>query len=95
MNDLITRFLNNFSQWHEVTLTTIKAIIAIGIMCLVAYLLSIGYIPSEISFGDTLVFLLIRWRVTGPMPKGPIRTIGAKVRTSIEIELSETTTEVF
>lgn len=59
MNDLITRFLNNFSQWHEVTLTTIKAIIAIGIMCLVAYLLSIGYIPSEISFGDTLVFLLI------------------------------------
>lgn len=59
MNDLITRFLNNFSQWHEVTLTTIKAIIAIGIMCLVAYLLTIGYIPSEISFGDTLVFLLI------------------------------------
>ena len=59
MNDLITRFLNNFSQWHEVTLTTIKAIIAIGIMCLVAYLLSIGYIPSDISFGDTLVFLLI------------------------------------
>lgn len=59
MNDLITRFLNNFSQWHEVILTTIKAIIAIGIMCLVAYLLSIGYIPSEISFGDTLVFLLI------------------------------------
>lgn len=59
MNDLITRFLNNFSQWHEMTLTTIKAIIAIGIMCLVAYLLTIGYIPSEISFGDTLVFLLI------------------------------------
>ncbi|WEE39379.1 hypothetical protein [Acinetobacter sp. TAC-1] len=59
MYELATRFLNNFSQWHEVTLTTIKAIIAIGIMCLVAYLLSIGYIPSEISFGDTLVFLLI------------------------------------
>lgn len=59
MYELATRFLNNFSQWHEVTLTIIKAIIAIGIMCLVAYLLSIGYIPSEISFGDTLVFLLI------------------------------------
>ncbi|UOH18819.1 hypothetical protein [Acinetobacter sp. NyZ410] len=59
MYELATRFLNNFSQWHEVTLTTIKAIIAIGIMCLVAYLLSIGYIPSDISFGDTLVFLLI------------------------------------
>lgn len=59
MNDLTTRFLNNFSQWHEVTLTIIKAIIAIGILCLVAYLLTIGYIPSEISFGDTLIFLLI------------------------------------
>ncbi|WP_089604140.1 hypothetical protein [Acinetobacter piscicola] len=59
MNDLTTRFLNNFSQWHELALTTIKAIIAIGILCLVAYLLTIGYIPSEISFGDTLIFLLI------------------------------------
>lgn len=59
MNDLTTRFLNNYSQWHEVTLTAIKAIIAIGILCLVAYLLTIGYIPSEISFGDTLIFLLI------------------------------------
>ncbi|ENV10208.1 hypothetical protein ABE427_04985 [Acinetobacter higginsii] len=59
MNDLTTRFLNNFSQWHEVGLTTIKAIISIGILCLVAYLLTIGYIPSEISFGDTLIFLLI------------------------------------
>ena len=57
--NLTTRFLNNFSQWHEVALTTIKAIIAIGILCLVAYLLTIGYIPSEISFGDTLIFLLI------------------------------------
>lgn len=28
-------------------------------MCLVAYLLTIGYIASEISFGDTLIFLLI------------------------------------
>ncbi|NIE95947.1 hypothetical protein F3J02_05575 [Acinetobacter sp. Tr-809] len=59
MNDLITRFLNNFSQWHEVGLTIIKAIVSIGILCLVAYLLTIGYIPSEISFGDTLIFLLI------------------------------------
>ena len=33
--------------------------IAIGVLCLVAYLLTIGYIPSDISFGDTLIFLLI------------------------------------
>ncbi|WP_343597219.1 hypothetical protein [Acinetobacter sp.] len=59
MNGLIARFLNNFSQWHEVGLTIIKTITAIGILCLVAYLLTIGYIPSEISFGDTLIFLLI------------------------------------
>ncbi len=59
MNDLTTRFLNNFSQWHEVGLTIIKTIIAIGVLCLVAYLLTISYIPSEISFGDTLIFLLI------------------------------------
>jgi hypothetical protein len=56
MNDLTTRFLNNFSQWHEVGLTIIKTIIAIGVLCLVAYLLTISYIPSEISFGDTLIF---------------------------------------
>jgi len=36
-----------------------KAIVAIGVLCLVAYLLTISYIPSEISFGDTLIFLLI------------------------------------
>lgn len=59
MNDLTTRFLNNFSQWHEVGLTIIKTIIAIGVLCLLAYLLTISYIPSEISFGDTLIFLLI------------------------------------
>ncbi|MBH2002808.1 MAG: hypothetical protein I8H98_11185 [Moraxellaceae bacterium] len=59
MNDLTTRFLNNFSQWHEVGLTIIKTIIAIGVLCLVAYLLTISYIPSEIGFGDTLIFLLI------------------------------------
>lgn len=59
MNDLTTRFLNNFSQWHEVGLTIIKTIIAIGVLCLVAYLLTISYIPSDISFGDTLIFLLI------------------------------------
>ncbi|MHA3092123.1 hypothetical protein [Acinetobacter brisouii] len=59
MNDLMARFLNRFSQWHEIGLTIIKTIIAIGILCLVAYLLTIGYIPSEISFGDTLIFLLI------------------------------------
>ena len=59
MDDLTTKFLNQFSQWHDVVLTTIKAIIAIGILCLVAYLLTIGYIPSEISVGDTLIFLLI------------------------------------
>lgn len=59
MYELALRLLNNFNQWHELILTSIKAIIAIGIMCLVAYLVSIGYIPSEISFGDTLVFLLI------------------------------------
>jgi len=29
------------------------------VLCLVAYLLTISYIPSEISFGDTLIFLLI------------------------------------
>ncbi|WP_039909779.1 hypothetical protein [Acinetobacter soli] len=59
MSYLIIRLLNNFMQWHEVGLTIIKAIVAIGILCLVAYLLTIGYIPSEISFGDTLIFLLI------------------------------------
>ena len=59
MNNLITRYLNNLGQWHEVALTMTKAIIAIGVLCLVAYLLTIGYIPSEISFGDTLIFLLI------------------------------------
>ncbi|SSP01017.1 Uncharacterised protein [Acinetobacter baumannii] len=59
MNDLITRYLNNLGQWHEVALTVAKAIVAIGVLCLVAYLLTIGYIPSEISFGDTLIFLLI------------------------------------
>lgn len=59
MNDLKTRFLNNFSQWHEVGLTIIKTIIAIGVLCLVVYLLTISYIPSDISFGDTLLFLLI------------------------------------
>lgn len=59
MSDFIEKFLNNFSQWHEIGLTIIKTIIAIGVLCLVAYLLTISYIPSEISFGDTLVFLLI------------------------------------
>lgn len=59
MNDLTTRFLNNFTQWHDLGLTIIKATIAIGVLCLVAYLLTIGYIPSDISFGDTLIFLLI------------------------------------
>lgn len=59
MNDLTKKLLNNFSLWHEVALTTIKAIVAIGVLCLVAYLLTISYIPSEISFGDTLIFLLI------------------------------------
>ncbi|MCT9289532.1 hypothetical protein KTH76_09465 [Acinetobacter baumannii] len=59
MNDLITRYLNNLGQWHEVALTMTKAIVAIGVLCLVAYLLTISYIPSEISFGDTLIFLLI------------------------------------
>lgn len=59
MNDLITRYLNNLGQWHEVALTVTKAIVAIGVLCLVAYLLTISYIPSEISFGDTLIFLLI------------------------------------
>ncbi|EPF6144399.1 hypothetical protein LJQ30_001647 [Acinetobacter baumannii] len=59
MNNLITRYLNNLGQWHEVALTMTKAIIAIGVLCLVAYLLTIGYIPSEISFGDTLIFFLI------------------------------------
>lgn len=59
MNDLITRFLNNLGQWHDVALTITKAIVAIGVLCLVAYLLTISYIPSEISFGDTLIFFLI------------------------------------
>lgn len=59
MNNLITRFLVNLGQWHEVALTMTKAIVAIGVLCLVVYLLTIGYIPSEISFGDTLIFLLI------------------------------------
>ena len=56
MNNLITRYLNNLGQWHEVALTVTKAIVAIGVLCLVAYLLTISYIPSEISFGDTLIF---------------------------------------
>ncbi len=59
MNNLITRCVNNLGQWHEVALTMTKAIVAIGVLCLVVYLLTIGYIPSEISFGDTLIFLLI------------------------------------
>ncbi|MCV2391196.1 hypothetical protein J0363_10540 [Acinetobacter baumannii] len=59
MNNSITRYLNNLGQWHEVALTMSKAIVAIGVLCLVVYLLTIGYIPSEISFGDTLIFLLI------------------------------------
>lgn len=59
MNNFITRCVNNLRQWHEVALTMTKAIVAIGVLCLVAYLLTISYIPSEISFGDTLIFLLI------------------------------------
>ncbi|WP_343681968.1 hypothetical protein [Acinetobacter baylyi] len=59
MNDVFTRFLSNFTQWHNTGLTLIKTFIAIGVLCLVAYLLTIQYVPSEISFGDTLVFLLI------------------------------------
>ncbi|MEB3794064.1 MULTISPECIES: hypothetical protein [unclassified Acinetobacter] len=59
MNNLITRYLHNLGSWHEVALTVTKAIVAIGGLCLVAYLLTIGYIPSEISFGDTLIFFLI------------------------------------
>ena len=59
MKDLITRYLNNLGQWHDVALAMAKAIVAIGVFCLVTYLLTIGYIPSEISFGDTLIFLLI------------------------------------
>lgn len=61
MNSLITRFLVNLGQWHEVALAISKAIISIGILCLVAYLLTISYIPSEISFGDTFIFLLIHY----------------------------------
>ncbi|EMX3970883.1 hypothetical protein AAGZ51_002336 [Acinetobacter nosocomialis] len=59
MNNFITRCVNKLRQWHEVALTMTKAIVAIGVLCLVAYLLTISYIPSEISFGDTLIFLLI------------------------------------
>lgn len=59
MNNLITRFLSNLGQWHETALTTTKAIIAIGVLCLVAYLVMISYIPSELSFSDTFIFLLI------------------------------------
>lgn len=59
MNDLPAKILNGFALWHEVGMTIIKVIIAIGILCLVAYLLTINYIPSEIGFGDTLIFLLI------------------------------------
>lgn len=59
MNSLITRFLVNMGRWHEFALAITKAIIAIGVLCLVAYLLTISYIPSEISFGDTFIFLLI------------------------------------
>lgn len=59
MNNLITRYLNNLGQWYEVALTVTKAIVAIGVLCLVAYLLTISYIPSEISFGDTLIFFSV------------------------------------
>jgi len=59
MNNLITRFLSNLGQWHETAFTTTKAIIAIGVLCLVAYLVMISYIPSELSFSDTFIFLLI------------------------------------
>ena len=43
MNNLITRYLNNLGQWHETALTTTKAIIAIGVLCLVAYLVTISW----------------------------------------------------
>lgn len=56
MNNLLKSFLNNSTQWHNTGLTLIKTFIAIGVLCLVAYLLTIQYVPSEISFGDTLVF---------------------------------------
>lgn len=57
MDDLTSKFLDKFSQWHGAALTILKTVIAIGVLCLLAYLLTIGYIPSEISFGDTLTFL--------------------------------------
>ncbi|WP_171076355.1 hypothetical protein [Acinetobacter baumannii] len=47
-----------------------KAIVAIGVLCLVAYLLTIGYIPSEISFGDTLIFR--KHPANTALPSGPI-----------------------
>lgn len=59
MNNLIKKCLNTLGPWHEVAVTITKGSIAIGVLCLVTYLLTIGYIPSEISFGDTLIFLLI------------------------------------
>ncbi len=59
MNNLITRYLHNLGSWHEVAMTIFKLSIAIGGLCLVAYLLTIRYIPSEISFSDTFIFLLI------------------------------------
>lgn len=59
MNSLITRYLHNLGSWHEVAMTIFKLSIAIGGLCLVAYLLTIRYIPSEISFSDTFIFLLI------------------------------------
>lgn len=59
MNSLITRYLHNLGSWHEVAMTIFKLSIAIGGLCLVAYLLTICYIPSEISFSDTFIFLLI------------------------------------
>jgi len=40
-------------------MTIFKLSIAIGGLCLVAYLLTIRYIPLEISFSDTFIFLLI------------------------------------
>ena len=41
MKDLITRYLNNLGQWHDVALAMAKAIVAIGVFCLVTYLLTI------------------------------------------------------
>ena len=60
MKDLITRYLNNLGQWHDVALAMAKAIVAIGVFCLVTYLLTIGYIRRKLASVIHLFLLILQ-----------------------------------